>query len=364
MPKYTIRQNRIRKGCLEGFELFDEKQLVSDKDSMYHGIFLRGIDGGADGAGWGRLSFKADASENIMYYVYAYATDHRVMYDGNGGKLDLDLYLTDKETETPDKVSFLMRLGAKQFAGVSDCLLYELSGRYLYIAIEARGEGSLTLSSLSVDTEGDNFMATYPEVYRDRGSFFHRYISIFSSIYNDYGEDIDNLTKLLDLDTCPEELLIIYGGWMGIDLKGGFLETEMLRDLVKEAYSLNRMKGTKRAMERILEIILREKAIVVEHNQIKGSEKEDVMIPLRLKEKGIYDVTILVKKHLTEELRHQIMFILDQFKPVRTRINITQLDETPTADSNTYLDVNFVLPKEHGAKLDDTSTLDGTIVLE
>ena len=207
-------------------------------------------------------------------------------------------------------------------------------------------------------------MATYPEIYRDRGSFFHRYISVFSSIYNDYGEEIDSLSGLLDLDTCPEELLIIYGGWMGIDLKGGFLETEMLRDLVREAYSLNRMKGTKRAIERILEIILREKAIVIEHNQVNSHADDDTVIPAGFRSKGIYDVTILVKKHLTEELRHQIMFILDQFKPIRTRINITQLDETPTADSNTYLDVNLRLPEERAAKLDEDYILDGTIVLD
>ena len=365
MPKYTIRQNRIRSGCVAGFTVDDDINIILDSKSMYHGVFLRGIDGGDSGMEWGRLSFKAESSENIMYYVYAYASDVRVMYGPDRQELDLDIYLSDDAIEVPDKVSLLKRLGAKQFSGASDCLLYELKGRYLYIAIEARGEGEFSLSSVTVDSGGDNFMDTYPEIYRDRGSFFHRYISVFSSIYNDYGEDINNLPKLLDLDTCPEELLIIYGGWMGIDLKGGFLDTDVLRDLVREAYSLNRMKGTKRAMERILEIILREKAIVIEHNQIKSRlDEDDVEIPDNFKAKGIYDVTILVKKHLTEELRHQILFVLDQFRPVRTRLNITQLDEAPTTDSNTYLDVNSTLPEERGARLDDSYTLDGTIVLE
>lgn len=364
MPKYTIRENRIKRGCLEGFILREDKSIVFDNGSMYHGIFLRGIDGGESGALWGRLSFKAECSENIMYYVYVLATDQRIMHGADGSEADIDIYLADSTKDTPDKTALLKRLGAKRYSGTTDCLLYELKGRYLYLAVEARGEGSLSISSMSVDTEGDNFMATYPEIYRDRGSFFHRYISVFSSIYNDYGEEIDSLSGLLDLDTCPEELLIIYGGWMGIDLKGGFLETEMLRDLVREAYSLNRMKGTKRAIERILEIILREKAIVIEHNQVNSHADDDTVIPAGFRSKGIYDVTILVKKHLTEELRHQIMFILDQFKPIRTRINITQLDETPTADSNTYLDVNLRLPEERAAKLDEDYILDGTIVLD
>ncbi len=363
MPKYTIRQNRIKSGCVAGFTVEDDTRLVFDRDSMYHGFFLRGLDGADSGASWGRLSFNAEASENIMYYVYVYATDNKIKYGEERDEFDLDLYLSDGTTEVPDKISLLQRLGAKRFSGASDCLLYDLKGRYLYIAVEAKGEGKLTLSSFVVDSDGDNFMDTYPEIYRERGSFFHRYISVFSSIYNDYGEDINNLPKLLDLDTCPENLLIIYGGWMGIDLKGGFLAEDVLRDLVREAYSLNRMKGTKRAIERVLEIILREKAIVVEHNQVRHGAEDDSRIPEHFRSRGIYDVTILVKRHLTEELRHQIFFILDQFKPVRTRINITQLDETPTTDSNTYLDVNFILPEEKGAKLDEDSALDGTIVL-
>lgn len=366
MPKYTIKHNRLKSGCIAGFTVDEDTRLVWDRNSMYHGIFLRGIDGGEEGMSWGRLSFKAESTENTMFYVYAYATDNKVMYSpGSNGVLELDRYISDDSVEVPDKAAFLKRLGAKQFSGVTDCLLYELKGRYIYLAIEAKGEGELTVSSMTVDSGGDIFMDTYPEIYRERAGFFHRYISVFSSIYTDYDEDIADLSKLLDLDTCPEEFLIIYGGWMGIDLKGGFLETEVLRDLVREAYSLNRMKGTKRAIERILEIILREKAIVIEHNQVRSRlDEEDVEIPENFKAKGIYDVTILVKRHLTEELRHQILFILDQFRPVRTRISITQLDEAPIADSNTYLDVNFRLPEERGAKLDGEFTLDGTIVLE
>ena len=362
MARYTIRKNRIKKGCLDGFTYTEDMKLVFEGDSMYHGIFLRGIDGGESGSTWGRLYFDIHNTENVIYCTYVLATDHRE--HPLEGIADLDVYLSDGSTETPDKIDLLKRLGAKRFVGCNDCLLYDIDGRYLYLAIEAMGEGELCISGLTVDNIGDNFMDTYPEIYRERNSFFHRYISIFSSIYNDYDRDIARLPELLDLDTCPEENLIIYGGWMGIDLRPGLLEVEVLRDLVKEAYSLNRMKGTKQAIERILEILLREKAMIIEHNQVRGwIKQEETEFPAHFKTKGLYDVTILVKKHLTEELRHQISFIIDQFKPVRTRINITQLDETPTTDSNTYLDVNTMLPRESDAMLDREDTLDGTLVL-
>lgn len=364
MPKYRIRENRIKRGYLEGFSLEEGAKLVFDGGSLYHALFLRGLDGADTGAMWGRLSFKASCRGDVIFSVYTLALDDRVIKDERGKETDADIFFSDRDMKAPEKLDMLKKMGAVRHTGTSDILLYDLKGRYLYVAIEAVGEGSLVLSELTVDSTGDNFMDTYPEIYRERGSFFHRFISVFSSIYNDYGRELDDLPKLLDLDTCPEELLIIYGGWMGIELRGGVFETGVLRSLVKEAYELNRMKGTRRAIERILEIILGEPAIVIEHNRPRKDGEDGDMIPESLKGKGIFDVTVLVKKHLTEELRHQILFILSQFGPVRVKMSIVQLDETPTVDSNTYLDTSFCLPKEKNAGLDEDFVLDGTIVLE
>ena len=56
--------------------------------------------------------------------------------------------------------------------------------------------------------------------------------------------------------------------------------------------------------------------------------------------------------------------MLNQFKPLRTRISIVQMDETMTADSRTYLDINSRLPEEHEAELDSGLALDGTVILK
>ncbi|MCR4591184.1 MAG: phage tail protein [Lachnospiraceae bacterium] len=364
MPRYTIRKNRIKQSGVSGFELLKDGSLRMNENEMFHGIFLRGIDSTEDESGWGRLSFKFKGSEESQVYAYVLATDHRDRMNEAAGQ-DIDRFFTDESVGVQEKIALLKRSSAKRFVGMTDCLLYDLKGRYLFAALEVVGEGDACISDIVIDSTGDNFMETYPEVYRERNSFFHRYISIFSTIYNDFQQDIANIHKILDLDLCTEEQLIIYGNWMGMDLKGGFLDTEVLRQLVKEGYSLNRMKGTRRAMERILEIILGEKAVFIEHNLVRAWHKEEEdseMLP-NFKARGIYDVTILVKKRLTEDLRYQILYILDQYKPIRTRISIAQLDETPTADSSSYLDVNTTLPEEKSASLDEELSMDGIVVL-
>ena len=363
MAKYTIRKNRIKSGCVTGFTYDENARLELVQTADGHGIFLRAIDGGQQDAKWGRLSFDVECSEDRTFSVYVLALNHREQAVGEI-VTDLDVLLTDPEIPLVSKKSILLDLGASRYIGRSDLLLYDLEGQYLYIAILFAGEGNLTISNLMVDSVGDNFMATYPEVFRERNSFFHRFISVFSSIYNDFDKNIDRLPQLLNPDLCPKELLIVYGSWVGIDLEGGSLDEDVMRQFVKEAYTLNKLKGTKQVIERVLEIILGEPAIVIEHNLLRSWIKEDkVNVPEGFQTMGVYDVTVMVPGKLTEELRHRIVFMLNQFKPLRTRINIMQMDETPTADSRTFLDINTRLPEEHAAELDSGLSLDGTVVL-
>ena len=364
MAKYTIRKNRIKAGCISGFTCDDQARLELVQTADDHGIFLKGIDGARPDAEWGRLTFDVDCSEDRAYSIYLLAVNQKIREIG-GVAVDLDVLMAKEDIPVENKVYVLTKLGAVRYISRSDILLYDLSGQYLFIAIVAAGTGYLTISNMKVDSVGDNFMATYPEIYRERNSFFHRYISIFSSIYNDFEHDLNSLPKLLNPDECPRELLIVYGSWLGIDLEGGSLDEEMMRQFVKEAYQLNKLKGTKRGIERVLEIILGRPAVVIEHNRIRAWIKDDnIEVPDGFKTLGVYDVTVMVPGKLTEELRHRIVYMLNQFKPLRTRINIVQMDETATADSRTYLDINSRLPEEREVQLDSGLSLDGTVILK
>ena len=345
---YTIRTNRLKQGLIEGFDIKDDNSLVLDQEKMEHFAFLQPIDGVDDGSLWGRLTCNMLLSEEIVCYSYIIALDYLDVVVDEGKSTDLSSYLYDPEVDTYKKVSLLTDLGAKRVVNTPDVLLYELKGRYLIIAMEILGSGSATIGNLRVGARGDNFMGTFPEVYQERNSFFHRYMSIFSSIFNDYGEENERLYEMLDLDKCSADLLEMYGSWFGIDLKGGSLPENVLRNIVKEAYQLNRMKGTKWVLQRILEIMELEDFVIME-NRLTGGE--------------VYDVAILIKEKLTEQLRHQIMFLLNQFRPIRTRIRLLQMQKDAVMDSNSYLDMNATIPGEKHVVLDEEAIYDGAITL-
>lgn len=362
--KYSIKKNRFRRSFLSGLQIEGEDGLRCDVKT-YRKLFLcSAIDGVETEAHWGRLHLDWTLDADMVVTVYAAASDVQQAWDGER-LLTYEEILFDPERAAEQKRSFLEQLGAKKAVNQQDILLYELEGRYLYLMVEIQGYGEGLLSHIWVDNQGDLFMDTFPEVYREHGSFFHRYLSIFSSLYMDFQEKIDNVAQLLDIDTAPAELLPTFGRWMGLDVSGDFLEEERLRLLVKEAYQLNRMKGTKASLERVAEIILGEKVIILEKNVLReDTQAESQQLYEELYGEGTYDVTMLVHTFVPEHQKYQMLFLLNQFKPVRSRLRIRFLEAKGDLDDHAYMDMNAFVEEAQEGILDERQGLDGSILLQ
>jgi hypothetical protein len=57
------------------------------------------------------------------------------------------------------------------------------------------------------------------------------------------------------------------------------------------------------------------------------------------------------------------MFLLDQFRPLRTRIRLLQMEKEAVMDGNSYLDMNAAIPKQKHVVLDEEAIYDGAITL-
>ena len=361
--KYSLKQNRFKRSFLAGLQV-DENELLC-KETWYHRMFVSdGIDGVELGALWGRLHIDWKLEKDMVVTVFVAATDIKTIWIDNK-QYHLDELLHNSEVPVIQKKRVLEQLGAKKTINQQDILLYELEGRYLYILIEVYGIGNGTLYNMFVDNKADFFMDTFPEVYRDYGSFFHRYLSVFSSLYMDFQDRIDGVTQFLDVDTAPAELLPIFGQWMGLDVSGNFLSEKSLRLLVKEAYALNRIKGTKAALERVCEIVLDEKVIILEKNVFHmNTQAENRHLYENLYGDGLYDVTLLIHTYVPENQKSQLMFLLNQFKPVRCRLKIKYLEPSGSLDGHVYMDMNACVGDVQAGVLDKRIGLDGNILLK
>lgn len=361
---YSIKKNRIRRGICKGFSLLEEDVLVAQPEETEHYLFLPAIDSAREDTTWGRLHFYAALPEDAVCIVYVQALNEDSFYR-NGVQKKISDFLTDPAEPDSLKEEFFRRSGAGRYVNTKDILLYERKGRYLYLMLRVIGEGESRISGLRIEQNGEQFLNTFPEIYRERGNFFHRYLSVFSSLYQDFQEEIDHVDRLLDLDTCPEEMLPMYGRWMGLELEDDWKEEPWLRELVREAYRLNCMRGTKWAVERICEIVLGEPVIVLESNVMKAyAEGENYEQFKRLYGDDPYNVTILIKRKVSEGLKSRLLLLINQFRPIRSRIHIVYLKETGNLDYHIYLDMNARLIREDSAKLDaEEQSMDGRVTL-
>lgn len=362
--KYSIKQNRFRRSFFTGLEIEGENKLRCIADA-YDKIFICDcIDGIESEAKWGRLHLDYRIHEDMVLTIYAAALEQKAIW-WDGQLRDIEAILKDPEIPAKNKSQFLENLGAVKQINCTDILLYELEGRYLYLCIEIQGMGEGEISNLWVDNHGDFFLDTFPEVYREYGSFFHRYMSVFSGVYMDFQEKIDKVADYLDIDTAPKEFLPVFCRWMGLDVSGDFLTEERLRILVREAYHLNRIKGTKEALLRVCEIVLGEKVVILEKNVIrKNTQAPNQKIYEDLYGKGIYDVTLLIHTYVPENQKSQLEFLLNQFKPVRCQLKIKFLEQKGSLDGHVYMDMNAQVMDSRIVTLDERAELDGNIMLK
>lgn len=351
---YSIKQNRLKKALLQGMLLSDTNILYADETSGSHYFVLPALDSGVTDCPWGRLRFELKLPENCICYLYTAASN----------ELSGEEVLLSAETTLLDKKRMLQSLRGLCFINKPDVLLYEISGRYLWIMVEVIGTG-VEIENIRAEAPGDNFMQTFPEVYRSKNSFFHRYLSIYSSIYNDFQEKLDTRAELMPIETAPLSLLELYAKWLGIDVNGGYLGEETLRALLKAAPELLRRKGTRYCIEQICIILLGEKPTIVERGlmqrYVRRSEKAQYD---NLYGESPYDVTLMLKDYVEEKRREQLLHLLSQFKPVRSRLHIVFLEPTGVLDEHSYLDQNAVIFTQNEGMLDQAQIADGTIILQ
>lgn len=353
---YTIGRSRINKALLQGFRHTDSDRIHLD-EGQAHILFFTKFNSMEKDSTWGRLHTELALEGRFAYIIRAFASNNRQGPEG----LSWDDFLTDEQISAEEKKKFMERAGCKTVMNQWDIILYELIGQYLWISIEVIGSATGYIDHLRVFNPGDNFMQTFPDIYQETGSFFHRYMSVYSTLYNSLGDAIAHRDKWLDLQTAPPELLSIYAQWLGLDVRGEFLNLPILRRLLQETYRLNRMKGTREALSSVIRIVMGEEAIIVERNLLDSYiVKDESKLYNTLYGDGEQDVTVLIPCRAEGKLQVQLEFLLKQFKPMRSRLKLVCYTDCIRMDSYCYLDHNARLYQMPEGSLDSGKGLNAS----
>lgn len=351
---FSIKKPQLEKAFYSGMELGEDGTVFCGEGAGPFFWLSDALDSGKMDCPWGRLHMQVTLPAHCVCYLYAAACN----------EADRRAFLTDPKSSILEKKRCLSNMRCLRFVNRQDVLLYELEGRYLWIAVEIFGGGA-AFSNPIVHVPGDSFMETFPEIYRERNSFFHRYLSIFSSIYQDFQDVLDCRADLFDVGKAPKALLEVFLEWVGIDVDGGFLQEELLRALLREAPWLIRSKGSADCVKRICKLFVGEEPTVLERNlmqrYVKSAQQE---VYDSLYGGSPYDVTLLFTAAVEEHRKEQLLRLLEQFKPIRCRLHILFLENRGVLDAHTYLDRNAAVFSEKQGSLDDSMFVDGTVVIQ
>ncbi len=354
LKKYKIGSSRIKNGALYGMEPDGEDGLRTKPEESYHAAFLCSLDAGAPDSVWGRFVFDAELPDDMVMIVHALASDEsRILRDG-------EILETDDFLRSPGDARLKMRLfdlsDSLRQEGATDILLYSQRGRYLWLCVELFGIGEAVIRGMRVYTPGDNFFQTFPEVYRRNGDFLHRYLSVFSSMYNDLQEKIDGLPVLFDVDTAPAPLLPVLAGWMGLELDNNLLTGSQCRMLLKRAFRLLSRKGTRYVIEEVVHLLASDPVYILENTNADGQRGFGGGDP--------FSFTVLIGRKSDEQLYYKLLCLINQFRPMRTRVSIIFLGDCTSMDFHCYMDINAELTESVGGSLDDNTALNGMTYLQ
>jgi phage tail-like protein len=216
------------------------------------------FDGGAAGCSWDRLRFdlRLPAGASVSFLTYTADADRG---DAAIGALG------DSEWSNPITIS-------GRTLGRNDALVRSDPGRYLWLRIELRGTATerAKLRWLDLTFPRNSSLRMLPAVYStDAGGrdFNERLLSLFDAMRDEIKGEIQTLASVIDPRTTDvatkRDFLDWLGSWFAMEIYRAW-PVERRRAVIHHAGELFRLRGTKRGIERFVELALGRKVLIVE----------------------------------------------------------------------------------------------------
>lgn len=352
---------------------FKDDMMVSKDDTSENGLYISSsFDSGNVETVWHRLRLDLESPQNTQVRIKIYANDSLeidipdgIDY-GNSSLMMLDEYLLNEDIPSATKLNVLNEIGAKTFDNPSDLVLYEFTGRYLWICIEtiSYSDEITKIKKLKLEFPRISFVDYLPQIYRggtDKNTFLARFISIFQSIYVDFEDRIDRMPMMFDPQKVDSEFLEWLTDWFLI--KNSYIwSEEKLRDLLRKCVTIYKKKGTKKALQQMIEMYIESTPIIVEQfsvvdNDYYRNSKEHIQ-SLFGSNQYTFSVIINTDDNITSETYVELLRIINMMKPIDSICNLVILNNEIYLDHHCYLGINTYASKSENIVLENNSEND------
>lgn len=347
------------------------RTMAMKESGLPEGIyFAAALDSTEEETEWHKLWLEADIPEETQIRISFFASDRRMQQVG-GIITDLEPYLADPAIGIREKLEATRHLWSEPVVNPRDALIRNAKGRYLWLKIRIIGSETDTpcIRKLRVYFPRQSLLDYLPPIYQEHPQsrdFLHRYLALFDSFLQQTEENVERMAGFFDPDSVSGDYLKWLGTWMGIAEDESWDEGKR-RQLIKMAPELYKQRGTRRAVERILELVTGHPPIIIEYFEYKSMREQSELSRLLgdLYGDNPYVFCILMRPECveTEAQRLFIQKIVDEQKPVFTEAKLVVLQEWMFMDMHTYTGINTVLSEPTLLSLDEKSSMPYNTIL-
>ena len=348
------------------FVLNKELKINSSKYFKKHtGIyFTKILDSHHEDMNWHKIILNRKIPKDTQIKVSYFSTnDKKTFYKSE--ELNIDVFLKSDNISYEDKAEFVKDNFIGEIVNPRQALLLNCKGRYLIIKIELNGTETVSpiIESMRIYYNKSSYVRYLPEIYQNNSQgddFLERYLSIFEALYVSVEEKIEYISNYFDVDKAEYKFLKWLCKWIGLDVYENWQE-DKLRELLRNAHFILRKKGTKSAIEKVLNIYLGQKPIIIEnyriHEMDENSQLKKIITDLYGDSRYSFTVLLTCVNELSLEEQENIEKILENESPAFCKYSFIVLKPLLFLDKHSYLGINSCITGYSSLKLDNNSIL-------
>lgn len=300
-------------------------------------FFSKLLDSGVGGNDWHRLRADLRMGDNMAVEVAVYTMD------SEEGHRRIQELLRGERVEPDEKLKQTEGFCRCRFHNPEDVLLFEVSGRYLWLSVIMWGShaGGPWIGNLQVFFPKRSWTSYLPEIYQGRkGSFTDRFLGIFQTIYEELETDIRNNPAMLDIAAAEDRMVIWLAEWMDMDNSFSW-RTDRLRLYLADGAAVFADRGTKRGLKHMVRMYTGAMPYLVEPEERSG------------------EFLLLISQSAVPSPKEYqaLLRVIREGKPAHMKVRLIVLRPFVFLNRNTYLGVNSCLNRYSQAAFNGSSEL-------
>lgn len=253
--------------------------------------YSKTLDSGILECQWHRMVLETDLPPKTVVEISYSSSDESYL------QIEIDNKIADNKIPKQEIAKYLdgKLKWSQPEKNPKDMLFRGKQGRYLWLRVKLSTfdeKVKPTITQMKIHYPRISYLRYLPAIYQENPAskeFLERFLSIFETTSYDLETRISHIYKYFDPDTVPPNFLNWLASWLNVALEEDWQE-EKKRQLIQEAYSLYKQKGTPSGIERLIEIYTGKKPVLLEHSKIEK--------PMVLRENG--DLKLGINSFLIE----------------------------------------------------------------